>query len=202
LMSLALAGCGEGPAGSVLYHRDGETGEVWVLLADHTKSERGWSAFGGGAEAGETAKETAARETEEETRGYIKRDWLLGEIADQEPVHSGRYRMFFVEVADKVDAAALGVYPLGEKEGEAVMSERGPYAWIPFSVVERALGDSKDEVGKDDLKIERRWLPEGAKTDWFWDVWVGNMRNAREAGGIPWEEQEVFYRREQREGRI
>jgi 8-oxo-dGTP pyrophosphatase MutT (NUDIX family) len=187
-MSLALVACGERPAGSVLYYRDRESGEVWVLLADHTKNERGWSAFGGGAEAGETAKETAARETEEETRGYFKREWFLGEIADQEPVFSSGYRMFFVEVADKVDAATLGANPLGEKEGEAVMLERGPYAWIPFSVVERAMGKAKDEVGKDDLKIEGRWLPEGARSDWLWDVWVGNLRDAREAGAIPWED--------------
>lgn len=45
---------------------------VYLLLVDQASlSKRGWVLFGGGYEQGESPAETAARETEEETR------WIL-----------------------------------------------------------------------------------------------------------------------------
>ena len=68
----------ESPAGTVLYFKS--KGEVFFLLAEYTYEDaqkRGWSSFSGGPEEGETAAETAARQTEEETRGYFSRKEIL-----------------------------------------------------------------------------------------------------------------------------
>ena len=81
LLLLLLSSCGrapESPAGIVLYSV--VEGEVLLLLADHRLPGRGWAAYGGAARAGETSAETAARETEEETRGYFKRADLLKDV--------------------------------------------------------------------------------------------------------------------------
>ena len=61
----------EAPAGMVLYFKSG--GEVYLLLAEHAGSQRGWAAFGGGDREGETIPQTAAHKTYEETRSYFSR---------------------------------------------------------------------------------------------------------------------------------
>ena len=61
----------EGPAGIVLYLKSGE--ETFLLLGEDREDQRGWSAFGGGAQEGESEQETAAREVSEETRGYLSK---------------------------------------------------------------------------------------------------------------------------------
>ena len=53
----------EPPAGMVVYFQSG--GEVYLLLAEHAGSQRGWAGFGGGAREGETVAETAAHKAEE-----------------------------------------------------------------------------------------------------------------------------------------
>ena len=80
----------------VLFFKSG--GEVFLLLADHREGDRGWAGYGGGPYDGESAAETAARETEEETRGYFLRDDLLAMIKDQEPVMDNGFALFFAEV--------------------------------------------------------------------------------------------------------
>ena len=48
VVSLAASSAyANGPAGIVLYYRHGNS--VFLLLADHAQSKRGWSAFGGAA---------------------------------------------------------------------------------------------------------------------------------------------------------
>ena len=66
------------PAGIVLYFKSGN--EVYLLLAEDAREGRGWATFGGKAREGEHPAETAARETEEETRGYFVRGNLLKKI--------------------------------------------------------------------------------------------------------------------------
>ena len=66
------------PAGMVLYFQS--QGEVYLLLAEHAGSKRGWAGFGGGAREGETLAQTAAHKGAEETRGYFKRADLLTDV--------------------------------------------------------------------------------------------------------------------------
>ena len=58
----------EQPAGTVLYFKSGK--EVYLLLAEHANSSRGWAGFGGGDQEGENYAQTAARKTHEESPGY------------------------------------------------------------------------------------------------------------------------------------
>ncbi len=171
ILSGAVA-CAGGPAGTVLYHRDGDS--VFLLLANDSKGTRGWSAFGGGAEAGETIRETAARETEEETRGYFSRTWLAERIANQKPLRSRGYHMYFVEVPF-VPAQRVMNNPVDDNQ--AAMKETQFYAWIPLSELESAL--SKDNPSEADLRMNALYVPRGCESRSFWRVWVLNMRDAQ-----------------------
>ena len=57
-------------AGVLLYNVDA-TGAMWVLLG---RLDSGWTSFGGGCMPGESARDAAARECHEETRGLIARE--------------------------------------------------------------------------------------------------------------------------------
>ena len=59
MVSTAASVFADGPAGILLYHRDGE--DVFLLLANDSKGVRGWGGFGGNAEPGETPRATAAQ---------------------------------------------------------------------------------------------------------------------------------------------
>jgi 8-oxo-dGTP pyrophosphatase MutT (NUDIX family) len=167
------------PAGIVLYYSDGES--VFLLLADHAKSTRGWSAFGGSANLGETRWGTAARETHEETRGYFLREWLGQQIAEQEPVLSHGYSMFFVEVPF-VPAQRVMNNPINKSDKS--MLERQYYTWIPFSELERVL--VKEDPSTEDLKVNPLYLPRGSQSDSYWDVWIRNMHDAMKQRAFPW----------------
>ena len=169
-----------GPAGIVLYYRDGDS--VFLLLADHGQSKRGWGAFGGAANPGEDRRETAARETAEETRGYFSRDWLRRQIAEQTPVQSGGFSMYFVEVPF---VPAQRVMNNPTKENDKQMHERGCYAWIPFSVIEPAI--AKETPSAEELKVNPLYLPRGSNSDSLWGVWVRNMHDAMKQGAFPWD---------------
>ena len=182
----------ERPAGMVLYFKSGD--EVFLLLADHRKKDRGWAGYGGGPYDGESAAETAARETEEETRGYFLRDDLLAMIKDQEPViDDGGFALFFAEVPF-VPAPLVTNNPLPSDDESYV--ERGPYAWIPYSEVQPYLkGPVEPEEKHPEEKhpeekhpIEERLLPGKRYTSWYWQVWLGSVRQAVETNSIPWEE--------------
>jgi 8-oxo-dGTP pyrophosphatase MutT (NUDIX family) len=167
------------PAGILLYHRDGD--KVFVLLANDSKGTRGWSGFGGGADNGESLRDTAARETEEETRGYFSRTWLAEQIAYQEPHSSRGFHMYFVEVPF-VPAQRVMNSPV---EGhQAAMKETQFYAWVPFSELERALAN--DNPSAEDLKMNALYIPRGCKAHSFWRVWILNMRDAHKQGVFPW----------------
>jgi 8-oxo-dGTP pyrophosphatase MutT (NUDIX family) len=168
-----------GPAGILLYHRDGDN--VFVLLANDSKGTRGWSGFGGGAEGDESLRATAARETEEETHGYFSRTWLAEQIAGQRPLSSRGFHMYFVEVPF-VPAQRVMNNPV---EGhQAAMEETQFYAWIPFSELEPVLG--KDNPSGADLRMNPLYVPRGCGSRSFWRVWILNMRDAYRQGAFPW----------------
>ncbi|MEM8955448.1 MAG: NUDIX domain-containing protein [Verrucomicrobiota bacterium] len=165
------------PAGIVLYFEDGQ--DVFFLLADDADGVRGWGAYGGGSEEGESVMETAARETEEETRGYFRREWLLEKLRGQRPVKSANgFRMFFVEVPF-VPAQRVMQNPL-EDEANPVFRERAHYAWIPESDLKRALEDGSTD-------IDPLYLPSSCEVKSYWDVWLDNMADAYRRNACPWQ---------------
>lgn len=171
------------PAG-IKFYAQTEDG-VFVLLADHVfPIRRGWADFGGAADSGETIEQTAAREAEEETRGYFKREDLLKTIAGQDPIFSGSYAFYFVEV-DKVPAEDIGNHPV--RGLRLAYRERGPYTWVPYSDIERYLEENPPETSRS-YKINSDYLPGGwFRTSWYWPALVKHFRDAKAAGAIPWE---------------
>lgn len=178
-----LRASAEGPAGILLYFKSGN--EVFLLLADHSAGKdhgRGWASFGGASKDAETAEQTAARETEEETRGFFSREWLLQKIHNQTPVHDGTFSCFFLEIdfvpIPRIDASRL---PSNAPD----YAERGPFAWVPFSQVAPYLDSTNTAADKAIIPAE--YLPSKTQTNWFWSIWLQNLRIARANGAIPWE---------------
>ena len=175
LAGLASGAAADHPAGIILY-AEGADG-VSLLLADHLPpSQRGWAAFGGMHEQDETPAETAARETEEETNGFFSRTELLARIKNSAPLFDGAYAFYFVKVpmVPIREITKLHLY-----DGEAAYRERGPFAWVPFSAIERQLA-AKSPI------LDSRYLPADARTNRLWTVWLNNLRVAIEAHALPW----------------
>lgn len=170
----------ERPAGIVLYCKSGD--EIFLLLADHRESDRGWAAYGGGPHEGERVAETAARETEEETRGYFPRSTLLKEISGQDPViDQDGFAMYFVEIPF-VPAPLVTNHPLPSEDESYI--ERGPYAWVPYSELNQYLMGPVNYEKRH--PIEATLLPGGQSTAWFWPIWLGSVRRVIEMDSLPW----------------
>ena len=172
----------EQPAGMVLYFQSG--GEVYLLLAEHAGSDRGWAGFGGGPREGETAAQTAAHKAEEESRGYFKRADLLRTIAGQSPLMDGDFASYFAEVPF-VPAVRVMHNPVPEANDAYL--ERGTFAWIPYSTIAGYLQEDIDRTKK--YHVDPAFLPAGSQTSWFWPVWLNNMRKAVVEKGLPWLEE-------------
>lgn len=180
LLSLAAATDAESPAGMILYFQSG--GEVYLLLAEHAGSQRGWAAFGGGSRAGETIAGTAAHKAHEESRGFFKRADLERQIAGQEPVMDGDFASYFAAV-DFVPAPAVRNHPVPEQTDAFL--ERGAFAWIPFSAV---AGYIQQDISREKkYAVDPAYLPTGSETSWFWRPWLSNMRKALVTGALPWQ---------------
>jgi len=184
ILALVFIVCGrataQNPAGIVLYFKSGN--DVYLLLAEDARKTRGWAAFGGGAHKGESLAETAARETEEETRGYFIQADLLKVIEKQIPViDDNTFALFFAEI-DFVPAQRVTNHQPATEDRSYF--EGGPYAWIPFSEIEDYVQAKVDRDQK--YLIDKRFLPLGSETDWLWPVWLGNMRKAVEKNALPW----------------
>jgi 8-oxo-dGTP pyrophosphatase MutT (NUDIX family) len=165
-------------AGIVVYHRDGD--RVFLLLADHPTAKRGWGGFGGGREKGETPAQAAARETEEETRGFFKSADMLAKIKDQKPVIDGDFALFFAEV-EPVETAEIAAHPI--PDGDETYRERGPWAWVPFAEVLKHL---KEEPGARTVaRIDPAVVP-AKSAQHFWPVWLRNMWVALKEDALPW----------------
>lgn len=182
LLMVLLCGtaAAEAPAGMVLYFESG--GEVFLLLAEHAGTSRGWAGFGGGPRDGESVAETAAHKAEEESRGYFKSADLLKIIKDQAPVMDGDFTSYFARV-DFVPAPSVMHHPVPE-ENDAYL-ERGTFAWIPYSAVAPFLQADIDRKKK--YMIDPAFLPAGSETQWFWPIWLGNMRKAAVTQSLPWQ---------------
>lgn len=173
----------EGPAGLVPYFESGD--EVYLLLAEHAGSKRGWAGFGGGPREGETLAQTAAHKGEEESRGFFKQADLLALLKDQPPVMDGEFASYFARV-DFVPAPAVMNHPV-PVENDAYL-ERSTFAWIPYAAVAGYLGEEIDYKKK--YPIDPAYLPAGSETAWFWPIWLGNMRKAVVTQALPWDHAE------------
>lgn len=164
----------------MLYHRQGE--EIFLLLADHqAPSKRGWGGFGGKYEEGESPAQTAARETEEETRGFFNRTELLEKIKNQVPFEDGEFSLFFVEI-DRIPVEQIAASKV--PEDKKAYRERGPWVWFPLSEVMQFLKAEPDP--KTIASVSVRLLPEGHSSKHFWPVWLQSMYRAFNAGVLPW----------------
>jgi len=181
LMLLAGSVGAEQAAGMVMYMQSG--GEVYLLLAEHAGSKRGWAGFGGGAREGETIAQTAAHKGSEESRGYFKTADLLKIIKDQTPVMDGDFASYFAEVRFVPAQRVTNHTP---PEANDAYLERGAFAWIPYSAVEGYLQEKIDRKKK--YAIEPAFLPAGSETGHFWPIWLGNMRKAHMSKSLPWQQ--------------
>jgi 8-oxo-dGTP pyrophosphatase MutT (NUDIX family) len=178
LLPLATRASAQAPAGMVLYFQSG--GEVYLLLAEHQGSQRGWAGFGGGAREGETTAQTAAHKAEEETRGAFSRASLLRRI-ESSPVMDGDFACYFVEV-DFVPVARVMNHPV-PADNDAYL-ERGTFAWIPYSTIEPLVQEEIDRERK--YLVDPAYLPAGSETQWYWPIWLGNLRQAIATDALPW----------------
>lgn len=169
----------EGPAGTVLYFKAG--GEVYLLLAEHRESTRGWAGFGGGEREGETTAETAATKTEEESRGYYKRADILKKVQKLKPIVVGDFATYFVEVPF-VPAQRIMNNPVPENNDAYL--ERSTFAWIPYSSLSEYLTD--DLVRGQKYMVDPMFLPKGSETQWLWPAWLRSMRAAYAEDVLPW----------------
>jgi 8-oxo-dGTP pyrophosphatase MutT (NUDIX family) len=174
----AVAKCG---AGTVIYFKF--KSEIYLLLADHNRPQqhdRGWSGFGGYCD-GDPFDVTAARETEEETKGFYHRDELLGKLGSSPQIRVGDFTTFFVEV-DYVPAIMINNQkPSGH---EAAYLERGLYAWIPVSAIWQAI--AKRRTGA--VRIPAIYLPPDKRNNQLFEPFVTSLQAAKTAGILPWEQ--------------
>ena len=177
LMSqIAIASCG---AGTVLYFKF--KGETYLLLADHNwrgQRDRGWSGFGGLCD-GEPVDVAAARETEEETKGFYSREKIFAGLGSSPKIRVGDFTTFFLEI-DYVPAIVIN----NQESSQHGVSyfERGPYAWIPISVIRQAI--VKKQSGR--MYIPEKYLPPAAQTNWLFEPFVTSLTAAKKAEILPW----------------
>lgn len=182
LLTFCPAAHAEHPAGAALFFKS--AGEVYLLLADHAGkvAHRGWATFGGKPHDGESPAQTAARETEEETRGFFLQSDLLRRIADRPPILANDgFASFFIEIPF---VPVQRIENNRTPEDDPFYTERGPYAWIPFSEIEKYLQTEIDN--EQNYAIDKRFLPAGNNSDWFWPVCLTSLRNAMKNGALPW----------------
>jgi len=172
------AGCG---AGTVLYFKFEH--ETYLLLADHSRihqRHRGWSGFGGRCD-GQPPAAAAARETEEETRGYYSRNAILAKLESASSSHVADFTTFFIEV-DFVPVNVINKYKSSNRS--AGYRERGPYAWVPISAIWLAIENNKSARAY----LPAKYLPPEAHTDWLFEPFVVSLQAAKSAGRLPWEQ--------------
>ena len=172
----AMAGCG---AGTVLSFRF--KAETYLLMADHrwlSQRDRGWSGFGGRCD-GQPVEVAAARETEEETKGFYRRGEILARLDSSPKIRVGDFTTFFLEV-DYVPAIVLNNQESFNHGVDHI--ERGPYAWIPISVIREAI--AKRQSAR--MYIPGKYLPPDAQTDWLFEPFVISLMAAQKAGILPW----------------
>ena len=173
----AFARCG---AGTVLYFRFKQ--ETFLLLADHGLShqrDRGWSGFGGRCD-GEPPASAAARETNEETKGFYSREEILAKLDPKSSICVHDFTTYFLEV-DYVPAEVINNFRASNTSSS--YRERSPYAWIPITAIWQTIENRKS--GR--VYLPAKYLPPDAYTDWLFEPFATSLLAARSDGILPWE---------------
>jgi ADP-ribose pyrophosphatase YjhB (NUDIX family) len=137
-------------AGVIAYTE--QDGQPYILLADHTGlgAYRGYAAFGGGLEEGETLEQGALREFHEETACHF-----LGQIqsVSKEYVRNHNYVSFVVRVPF-ISSEQLNQGSQADECAGSVYSERANWIWVEQGALLEQLqtgdGFKNDQV---DLKL-------------------------------------------------
>ena len=172
------AGCS---AGTVIYFNDGN--ENFLLLADHRKKgqkKRGWAHFSGGCEMGEGMAKTAARESEEESKGFFKREWVESKLETTPYLIIGDKAIYFVQIPF---APAQQINHYRTDNPLKVYKERGPYAWIPYRLILPIIKMRIDPNKR--YPIATEFLPKKHHTDWFYSRFLMDMQKAYQRGIFP-----------------
>ena len=134
--------------------------QILILMADHKiNHSRGWAAFGGCVDAGESIRSAALRELHEETRCGINQPLTL---SDQTlSVSFGKFTSFALEIT-YLPAASIGAEPISTTCSSPVFDERGPWAWVALNEVLAHISDDNP------TQKFRPGFMEQASHRWFW----------------------------------
>lgn len=178
----SYASARESGAGGVLYTTI--QGSTYVLLADHKYNNRGWAAFGGRLD-GQSPIRAAAREIEEETNGLVNRKWAIEQLSSSpsSTVRDGtwHYTMYFLEISFKPAVQFTSTKPPESLKGA---DERGPYSWVPLSVLREAM--EQYQAGVESVPVPYEYLPSSRNSTWFWGVFLSSLSQADNNGLSPW----------------
>ncbi len=137
-----------------------------VLIADHSNSERGFASFGGRIKEHEDPRDTAVRESIEESRNQYTQEELESSIAKAQPVKLGEFTAYVVLVRhipeNKFEIAST------DCEG---CKERKAYKWI-------SVNQLNEITRSKHYRIPSRLLPQNAETDYLWEPFVRTYKAA------------------------
>ena len=187
MLTLAAAAPTEVSAGSagVLVYTEID-GVHYVLLADHKGlvKERGWGILAGLIEPGESELDAAIREVVEESNGAFSETVLRNAIDSSNRIVDNDFTMYFADLGFK--PATVYTYSVANVD-HGVNGERGPFAWIPWSVVSEAAAEA-EKVGSacwdQPLMIPPEYLPEPRQSSWFFCAFMGVAILVDRNGGL------------------
>lgn len=156
-------------AGVIPYFKNGD--QIFILIADHRESDRGWASFGGRRHNNETNEQTAAREFHEETKTIFKDQNILKRIKNSPKIEQENFVSFVVEV-DFVSVYEIINMSIEDDE----YNERGPYVWIPLPEILRAI---KTEINGEFLLL-KKYLPKDYQQNKLYKPFVQTMKNLEE----------------------
>lgn len=141
LIALLVSACNDNTiksAGVIVQAQ--KNGAKYLLLADHTgaSSHRGYGAFGGGLNKGETIQQGALREFHEETACHFLNQNI--QVSD-DYVSNGKYASFVVSVPF-IEASILNTEPKNSDCNGGVFSERARWVWVEQDEFLKQITDS------------------------------------------------------------
>ena len=160
-------------------------GVQYVLLADHKGQveERGWGILAGVIESGESELDAAIREVVEESNGAFDETALRNAIDSSHRIVDNDFTMYFANVGFK--PATVYTYSVANID-HGVNGERGPFAWIPWSVVSEAATEAEKNGSacRDQVMIPPEYLPEPRQSSWFFCAFLSVAILVDRNGGL------------------
>lgn len=95
-------------AGGVIFYHIDENNVLSLLLI---KNRNKYEDFGGKTDSVDSCyQDTVAREVEEESNGYFKKDYILKEIKNKQPIYTknSKYIIYFIELNEYIDPTIFG----------------------------------------------------------------------------------------------